>query len=120
MHKARAVFGQPTRLLEMPISWSLDDFPHFEYRRGPDGSLQEGLKNAGDVLENFVDDFRYLAETEDHGVLTYTFHPQVVGRGHRMLMLERLIEELTELGAEFRRMDEAAGQFMHVLPAGVP
>jgi hypothetical protein len=34
-----------------------------------------------------------------------------------MLMLERLIEELTELGAEFARMDEAAGQFMHVLPA---
>jgi hypothetical protein len=33
-----------------------------------------------------------------------------------MLMLERLIEELSDLGAEFVRMDEAAGQFMHVLP----
>jgi peptidoglycan/xylan/chitin deacetylase (PgdA/CDA1 family) len=118
MEKERVIFGEQSRLLEMPISWSLDDFPHFEYRRFPDGSLQEGLKTAGGVLENFVDDFRYLAQTDEHGVLTYTFHPQVVGRGHRMLMLERLIEELVDLGAEFARMDEAAGQFMHVLPAG--
>jgi peptidoglycan/xylan/chitin deacetylase (PgdA/CDA1 family) len=117
MEKERVIFGEPTRLLEMPISWSLDDFPHFEYRRFPDGSLQEGLKPAGGVLENFVDDFRYLAQTDEHGVLTFTFHPQVIGRGHRMLMLERLIEELVDLGAEFARMDEAAGQFMHVLPA---
>jgi peptidoglycan/xylan/chitin deacetylase (PgdA/CDA1 family) len=118
MEKDRVVFGPPTRLLEMPVSWSLDDFPHFEYRRFPDGSLQEGLKNAGAVMENFVDDFRFMAQTDEHGVLTYTFHPQVVGRGHRMLMLERLIEELIDLGAEFTRMDEAAGQFLHVLPAG--
>jgi len=117
MEKDRVVFGTPTRLLEMPVSWSLDDFPHFEYRRFPDGSLQQGLMNAGHVQENFVDDFRYMAQSDQHGVLTYTFHPQVIGRGHRMLMLERLIEELTDLGAEFVRMDEAAGQFMHVLPA---
>jgi peptidoglycan/xylan/chitin deacetylase (PgdA/CDA1 family) len=118
MEKDRVVFGRPTRLLEMPVSWSLDDFPHFEYRRFPDGSLQEGLKNAGAVMENFVDDFRFMAQTDEHGVLTYTFHPQVVGRGHRMLMLERLVEELVDLGAEFARMDEAAGQFLQVLPPG--
>src|SRR5579884_2046374 len=29
----RIQWGTPTRLVEMPISWSLDDFPHFEYRR---------------------------------------------------------------------------------------
>jgi len=34
-------------------------------------------------------------------------HPQVIGRGHRMLMLERLIDGLSELGARFVRMDEA-------------
>ena len=111
MEKDRTVFGEPTRLLEIPVSWTLDDFPHFEYRRFQDGTLQEGLKNANDVLENFVDDFRYMAQTEEDGVLTYTFHPQVVGRGHRMLMLERLIEGLKELGAEFVRMDVAAGRF---------
>ena len=26
-------FGEPTALIEMPISWSLDDYPHFEFVR---------------------------------------------------------------------------------------
>ena len=85
------------------------------------GILKIAVINLDDasapLLENFVDDFRYMVQTEEDGVLTYTFHPQVVGRGHRMLMLEHLIEELKELGAEFARMDAAADRFLQVLPA---
>jgi len=44
-------------------------------------------------------------------VLTYTFHPQVTGRGHRMLVLERLIETLKDAGAVFSRMDAVAREF---------
>ena len=78
----------------MPISWSLDDYPHFEYMRNPNGSIQAGLMNANNVLENFVDDFTYMNEVcPDFGILTYTFHPHVIGRGHRMMMLERLIKQ---------------------------
>ena len=102
-----ARFGPSTDLLEMPVSWSLDDYPHFEYFRGP-ASLQEGLRRAGDVLDNWIDDFRYMAQTTDWGVLTYTFHPQVIGRGHRMLALERLITTVGEMGAVFARMDAVA------------
>ena len=36
------VRGRETRLVEMPISWSLDDYPHFEYMRNPNGSIQAG------------------------------------------------------------------------------
>ncbi len=98
-------FGAETDLWEMPISWSLDDHPHFEFIRR-EGALQ-GLRRSGDVLENWLDDFRYTARETERGVLTYTMHPQVIGRGHRMLMLERLIHGLDELGARFARMDEA-------------
>ena len=28
-------FGEDTSLIEMPISWSLDDYPHFEFIRTP-------------------------------------------------------------------------------------
>jgi len=28
----------------------------------------------------------------DWGIITYTFHPFVIGRGHRMMILERLID----------------------------
>ena len=102
--------GAPTRLIEMPISWSLDDYPHFEYFRGPT-SLQPGLRRAADVLDNWVDDFRYMGQTTAWGVLTYTFHPQVIGRGHRMLALARLIDAVRAMGGDFVRMDAAAEEF---------
>jgi len=88
-------FGEETSLIELPISWSLDDYPHFEWVRGG------GLKSAGGVFENWLDDFLYLQENLETGVLTYTCHPSVIGRGHRMKMLQRLIERLLELGARF-------------------
>jgi peptidoglycan/xylan/chitin deacetylase (PgdA/CDA1 family) len=104
-------FGRPTRLVEMPISWALDDFPHFEYLRMPN-SLQQGLMPARAVIENWLDDFLYMTRTVEWGVLTYTFHPFVIGRGHRMMMLERLIERMKEAGAVFLRMDAAVDEFL--------
>jgi peptidoglycan/xylan/chitin deacetylase (PgdA/CDA1 family) len=107
--------GETTRLVEMPISWSLDDHPHFEYFRAGDAVLP-GLRNANAVLENFVDDFEYMVRTTDWGVLTYTFHPYVIGRGHRMMMLERLIDRLTALGATFMAMEDATSAFLQTQP----
>jgi peptidoglycan/xylan/chitin deacetylase (PgdA/CDA1 family) len=110
------VLGQPTRLVEMPISWTLDDYPHFEFVRTQTYVLQ-GLMNAEAVLGNWVDDFRYMTRNVDWGVLTYTCHPYVIGRGHRMLMLERLILRLIEHGAVFLTMEEAAQEFLQRAPA---
>ncbi len=98
-------FGKPSKLIEMPISWSLDDYPHFEFARTP------GLMNANGVLENFIDDFLWMKRHLDWGVLTYTFHPYVIGRGHRMMMLERLILRLLGEGAVFMSMEQAAAEF---------
>jgi peptidoglycan-N-acetylglucosamine deacetylase len=110
-----AQFGEPTRLIEIPVSWSLDDFPHFEYLWTAT-HLQQGLRRTEDVLANWLDDFRYMARAQEWGVLTLTFHPQVIGRGHRMLMLERLIAELGRLGATFARMDAVAHEFAQRTP----
>ena len=96
-------FGDKTPLIEMPISWSQDDHPHFEMT-----STRPGHRNANSVMENWVDDFIYMTRCTDWGIITYTCHPYVIGRGHRMLMLERFINKLGELGAEFMRMDDAA------------
>lgn len=104
-------FGETTGLVEMPIAWSLDDFPHFEYLRMPGGHTMPGLHNASGVLENFVDDFEYMRRTEQWGALTYTFHPYVSGRGHRMLLIERLINALLERGARFSTMQDVAVAF---------
>ena len=50
-------------------------------------------------------------------MLTYTCHPYVIGRGHRMLMLERLIGGLLEQGAAFASMAEALDEFVGRSPA---
>lgn len=104
-------FGNQTRLVEMPISWTLDDYPHFEFVRTKEAVLQ-GLMATSDVLQNWLDDFLYLTRTTDWGVLTYTCHPFVIGRGHRMVMLERLILGLLEQGAVFRTMEDAVDEFL--------
>ena len=105
------VLGPETSLVEMPISWTLDDYPHFEYVRNKQYSMP-GLMPAGGVLQNWVDDFDYMTRTMEWGALTYTCHPFVIGRGHRMLMLERLIDALKGMGATFLTMEDAVSAWL--------
>ena len=105
-----AVFGKETKLLEMPISWTLDDYPHFEFLRTPT-TILPGNMNAVAVLGNWLDDFQYLKEKLDWGVITYTFHPFVIGRGHRMVILDKLITTLKEHGAVFMTLESAAAEY---------
>ncbi len=105
-----AVFGKPTKLIEMPISWSLDDYPHFEFVRTKEWILP-GLMNASLVLENWVNDYLYMKKSMRWGVITYTFHPFVIGRGHRMMLLEKLIRKLKDNGALFMTLEAAAAEY---------
>ncbi len=106
------VLGAPTTLVEMPISWSLDDYPHFEFLRTPTHVLP-GLMNARGVLQNWSDEFLYMTRAvRDWGVLTYSFHPFVIGRGHRMLILEKLIARLVKRNAVFLAMEDAVGEWL--------
>jgi peptidoglycan/xylan/chitin deacetylase (PgdA/CDA1 family) len=102
-------FGEETALIEMPISWSLDDYPHFEFVRTPTTVLP-GLQSARTVMESWMDEFRYMRKSVEWGVLTYTMHPYVIGRGYRMLALEELINNLEDAGAVFMTMEEAAAE----------
>jgi len=110
-----AVFGKATKLIEMPVSWTLDDYPHFEFLRTREWVLP-GLMNASLVLENWVDDYLYMKQNLDWGILNYTFHPYVIGRGHRMMALEKLLRTLAEQGAQFLTMDEAAREYDEKFP----
>jgi len=100
-------FGQETALIEMPISWSLDDYPHFEFVR-TGSSILPGLQPARAVMQSWQDEFHYMKKSVDWGVLTYTMHPFVIGRGYRMLALEDLIDDIGKEGAEFMTMEDAA------------
>ena len=102
-------FGEETALIEMPISWSLDDYPHFEFVRTPTTVLP-GLQSARTVMETWRDEFRYMQQTVEWGVLTYTMHPYVIGRGYRMLALAAFVRDLAAAGAVFMTMRDAAAE----------
>jgi peptidoglycan/xylan/chitin deacetylase (PgdA/CDA1 family) len=52
-----------------------------------------------------------MRDTVEWGVLTYTCHPYVIGRGARMMMLERLIKTISSKGGVFLKMEDAAAEF---------
>ncbi|MFC7398331.1 polysaccharide deacetylase [Chelatococcus sp. GCM10030263] len=100
-------FGRETDLMEMPISWTMDDHPHFEFYRTPD-FLMPGLQSPRAVMESWKDEFTYMKKITDWGILTYTMHPYVIGRGYRMLAFEGLMDFLGSEGAVFLTMADAA------------
>jgi peptidoglycan-N-acetylglucosamine deacetylase len=79
-----------------------------------------GLQSARTVMESWRDEFRYMQQTVDWGVLTYTMHPYVIGRGYRMLALEGLLKDLSAAGAVFMTMEEAAAEAQALMFAPVP
>jgi peptidoglycan/xylan/chitin deacetylase (PgdA/CDA1 family) len=100
-------FGEPTNLIEMPISWSLDDYPHFEFVRTPQTVLAS-LQPPRAVMQSWYDEFLYMRRVVDWGVLTLTMHPFVIGRGQRMAALEWLVDKMAADGAAFMTMEQAA------------
>jgi len=104
VHDARAGsrLGEPGPLVEVPIGWALDDWPHFE----PGARGVGPMSAASKVEEIWTAELRYAWEREPGGVLTITMHPEAIGRGHRLLMLERFIAAARELdGVVFDRLD---------------
>ncbi len=90
-------FGQESPLVEVPVNWSLDDFEYFAYvPAGAGTSSQQGGKLPEEVFEVWAAEFDYMYEHCPGGTLTYTMHPQVSGRGPRVLMLERLIRHIRQ------------------------
>jgi len=110
-----AVFGKNTRLIEMPVSWTLDDYPHFEFVRTKDWILP-GLMNPKWVLDDWINDFNYMKKAMKWGVIIYTFHPYVIGRGGRMLILEKLIGKLKDSGVVFTTLEAAAAEYEKQTP----
>ena len=114
------IFGKSIDVVEIPFTWGLDDFPAFEYVTSRAG-IQPGLSSPSAVYEIWAGDFDYLHDRLGKGVYTLTMHPQVIGRGHRLLMLERLVRHIRDhQGIEFVTMLEVASEWRqaHPLAAG--
>lgn len=110
------VFGKEIDLVELPFAWHLDDYPFFEYVASRK-RVSPGLADPSRVFEVWTGDFDYLSQRIGEGVFTLTMHPQVIGRGHRLLMLERVIEHIRRCdGVVFSKMEDVAREWRRAHP----
>ena len=96
------VFGPPSKILEIPVSWYLDDFPQVEYMTG----RQEGMRPSQDIFDRWKAIFDYAVENEEDACYVLTTHPQTIGRAHTIQMFEELIVHMKDRGAWFATLSE--------------
>ena len=85
--------GEPGKLLELPVSWALDDWEQFAYSAEPAvGVVIEAPEKALSLWSAELDGMRAYG-----GHFILTMHPQLIGRPSLLLMLERLIERINEM-----------------------
>lgn len=77
-HEGRSV-------LELPVQWLLDDWPQFAYTG--DGGAPPAAPEAVFAIWSAEFDALYA----EGGYFMLTMHPEVIGRPHRVALLERLI-----------------------------
>jgi peptidoglycan-N-acetylglucosamine deacetylase len=83
-----SVAGRTSRVLEIPVSWYLDDFPVFAYVTG----IQAGQQDTETFFRRWKDIFDYGYERVENSCFASAVHPQVIGQAHHILAFERLIE----------------------------
>ncbi|KAI0737741.1 glycoside hydrolase/deacetylase [Daedaleopsis nitida] len=111
------VRGKETGLVEIPANWYLDDWPPLIFVKTRPNS--HGWVNTRDVEQLWKDTFTYLYREEENFIFPITIHPDVSGRPHVLLMLERFIEWInTHEDVHWVRMVDMADEFRaRVAPA---
>ena len=97
--------GREAHFWELPMCFELDDWVHFQFNFEP---YRKGGAPPSAVLEIWQEEFDWMDEHVDGGVLTVCMHPQVIGRGHRIAMLERFVEHCLAGGAGFAALRDVA------------
>lgn len=82
-------------LVELPVHWTLDDAPHFAAMVHPDR-----------VLDLWRKELATAARERRH--ITFTVHPEIVGRPHRMALLDGLLDEGARRGVRWTTHSAAA------------
>jgi peptidoglycan-N-acetylglucosamine deacetylase len=101
-------WGTESSLVEVPVYWAMDDWPHFEAGPG-----RPGLSAPSAVLEIWTEELRYAHEHAPGGLVMVTVHPECIGRGHRMAMLERFLDAAAALdGVVFERLDTVVSRWL--------
>ncbi|HET9519837.1 MAG TPA: polysaccharide deacetylase [Candidatus Limnocylindrales bacterium] len=86
--------GARTDIVEVPGAWELTDSSHFLFAYSP--VYLTGLSAPSKVEEIWRADFDGAYEEGGDACYVLTMHPQIIGRHHRMAMLERVIRYILE------------------------
>jgi peptidoglycan/xylan/chitin deacetylase (PgdA/CDA1 family) len=106
--KDGTTWGTEGALVQVPVYWALDDWPYFE-----PGPGRDGLSAPSRVLEIWLGELHYAYDHAPGGLLTVTMHPECIGRGHRMTILETFIREAKGLdGVVFDRLDRFVDRWL--------
>lgn len=97
--------GKASHVLEVPVSWYLDDFPALGCVTG----VQTGQQDTDTIYKRWRDIFDYGYEHVENAVFTSCVHPQTIGQPHHMMWYEKLIQHIAEKdGVWFATLDEIA------------
>lgn len=77
-------------VVEVPVQWALDDAVFFKFLGG--GVDHWAPSPPGPVLAGWIDEWETLHG--DAGLFMLTVHDWISGRGHRIRLLERLLERV--------------------------
>lgn len=102
--------GVQTDVVEIPSAWELTDSAHFLFAYNPVYLM--GMSGPSKVEEIWREDFEGAYEEGGDGCYVLTMHPQIIGRRHRMQMLERIIQHIRGYdGVWFAQMREISSEF---------
>ncbi len=109
------VRGRETDLIEIPASWHLDDLPPMMFIKKAPNS--HGFVSPYAIEEMWRDQFDWVCREYDYAVFPMTIHPDVSGRPHVLMMLERLYHHMIRHpGVRFCTMNEMADDFAKRYP----
>jgi peptidoglycan/xylan/chitin deacetylase (PgdA/CDA1 family) len=84
------------QVVELPVHWTLDDAPYFS----------GAVTDPGGLLAVWEAELAHAEAEQRH--VTFTLHPEILGRPHRICVLQRLVELIRVRGARHVTHAEAA------------
>jgi peptidoglycan-N-acetylglucosamine deacetylase len=95
--------GVPTGLVELPVSWILDDAPLFD-------PLGDAFATPHQLMQVWIDEFDRA--WEEGTMLLLTTHPHIIGPRSRIVALEGLIAHIKTRGGAWFGTHEAAARWV--------
>ncbi len=80
--------ARPARFWKFLLAGIWMIFPHWRI------PATEGMSDTDGVLRRWKDIFTYAYNHQENGLYAMALHPQIIGHGHHMMMLSRLIEHI--------------------------